>query len=533
MTSGVARALVYLPTVRSGSRVHSAAGVAALAAYAAALVVLRGSPRPVSDKGVFLSVAARLADGDRLYVDVWDNKPPLFYYVSAASFEFLGWRGPFLVDVAFIVLAAAGLWLLLRAIGTSLATRLAGVVAMPLLLTDAWYFSGCAELRAVALAPVVGSLWLRGHPFAAGVALGLSLSFRPDYFLVLLAVVLAPAAVLRPDRRTLARSLGLLAVGVAAIAIGSAMALAALGELGAFLETARNNLGYPDRALIQEGFREGIPGHVAVLWHILGVHRGSVFLVAVVLASAAAVVTLVRARSGCRHATPAPILAALVLATTLATAITLALNALWSQNLEFVALPGALVACLIVCLLEGRVRRTSLRIASFAVAGILCLFAFGGVSMPGGGSDDSHYPLSDWFSTPESATAAALEEAAGDALSASHTVTYARLGTNTDGGHAAFLGDGFKLICPLFHQYSFSNNLEEAEACIRQRRPELIVVDSYFAAKHKPASRSWDDFVARSLTFLHDDYRLVVSRAGADAEYGGHIEVWQRRSVPP
>ena len=36
-------------------------------------------PSTFGDHGTFVSVAERLLAGDRLYVDVWDNKDPLFY----------------------------------------------------------------------------------------------------------------------------------------------------------------------------------------------------------------------------------------------------------------------------------------------------------------------------------------------------------------------------------------------------------------------------------------------------------------------
>jgi hypothetical protein len=43
------------------------------AAYAGLLVLTRGFPSRWWDAGVFLSVAGRLLDGDRLYTDVLDN----------------------------------------------------------------------------------------------------------------------------------------------------------------------------------------------------------------------------------------------------------------------------------------------------------------------------------------------------------------------------------------------------------------------------------------------------------------------------
>ena len=72
-----------------------AVGVAVLAlGLGLALVLLRGDPFVASDQGVFLSVAGRMLDGDRLYADVFDNKDPLFFYTYAGAFWIGGWRGP-------------------------------------------------------------------------------------------------------------------------------------------------------------------------------------------------------------------------------------------------------------------------------------------------------------------------------------------------------------------------------------------------------------------------------------------------------
>jgi hypothetical protein len=53
-----------MPTFASRVWLASASG-----AYAALPVVTRGRPSLDSDSGIFLGVAGRLLDGDRLYVD--------------------------------------------------------------------------------------------------------------------------------------------------------------------------------------------------------------------------------------------------------------------------------------------------------------------------------------------------------------------------------------------------------------------------------------------------------------------------------
>src|SRR5437870_2620837 len=80
-----------------------------------ALAVLsRGYPTTNVDGGIFLSVAGRLLVGARLYRDVFDNKDPLFYFSQAPALWAVGWRGPFLMDIGWLVVASVGVHLLLK-----------------------------------------------------------------------------------------------------------------------------------------------------------------------------------------------------------------------------------------------------------------------------------------------------------------------------------------------------------------------------------------------------------------------------------
>ncbi len=42
-------------------------------------------PQPNGDYGFFTAVAERLVAGDRLYVDIWDNKDPFVFYSIAVA----------------------------------------------------------------------------------------------------------------------------------------------------------------------------------------------------------------------------------------------------------------------------------------------------------------------------------------------------------------------------------------------------------------------------------------------------------------
>lgn len=46
-----------------------------------------------NDNSVFYSVWAEMAEGGRLYVDVYDHKDPLFHYLFATAHRLMGWRG--------------------------------------------------------------------------------------------------------------------------------------------------------------------------------------------------------------------------------------------------------------------------------------------------------------------------------------------------------------------------------------------------------------------------------------------------------
>ena len=100
------------------------------------------------DQGVFLSVAGRMLDGDRLYADVFDNKDPLFFYTYAGAFWVGGWRGPFLLDAVWLGLAGVAVALLARALGAPRSAVVASFFVYPLTLAAGWYLVGLSLLAA-------------------------------------------------------------------------------------------------------------------------------------------------------------------------------------------------------------------------------------------------------------------------------------------------------------------------------------------------------------------------------------------------
>lgn len=152
------------------------------------------------DQSLFAVIAEGLLRGDRLYVDLWDHKPPGIYALYAAIIRLLG-PGAWAFALASIV-AQCATALLLRAIVARIAPGrsavLAGVsyalLANPILL-GGFYATAQAEVFLETL--VACSILLAAKPSArcsaaAGLALGAAVILKPTALLFAPVVVLAP-----------------------------------------------------------------------------------------------------------------------------------------------------------------------------------------------------------------------------------------------------------------------------------------------------------------------------------------------------
>jgi len=513
------REALALGGVRTRERVAAARlllGAASLA-YGGLLVLLRGRPTLDSDAGVFLSVAGRILDGDRLYRDVWDNKDPLFFYLHAGALGLAGWRGPFLLDVVWVAVAAAATWLLLRSLGAGRALAAAGFVAYPLLLTGQWYYAGYSMTGALALAPLACWLWARGSPAGAGVAVAAGVLLKLNLALVLLA---GPAALLALGRPLSGRgrALARLAAGVAAVLAVAAALLAVRGELVPYASTVRDNVAYASEVLAANGRPGGVHGHVRVVE--TSTRHARPVIAVFLLAAAAAVWTLLRRPGGRAPALEA--VAALLVGVGGATALTLALTAAWDHHVQMLAYPGALLAALAAAAVEraGRVPAAPrLLVQAAAVAAVSLLLG-------AGNPPEGRWPLSRWTEAAHSRTAAALAAVRSGRLAGGRDVSYAHLGQNDEEGHAAFLDGGWTLACARFHQYPWTpaGALDGVLRCVDERRPELVLVTSSLSDR-EGAPAAWHRFVVRARALVARDYRRVYLLRHP----GGTVAVWQRR----
>jgi hypothetical protein len=490
------------------------AGVGVLAlGLGLALVLLRGDPYVASDQGVFLSVAGRMLDGDHLYAEVFDNKDPLFFYTYAGALWVGGWRGPFLLDAIWVGLAGVSVALLARRIGAPRSAGVASFFVYPLALTAGWYLVGLSMLAALAVVPLAPWFWLRGRFAWAGVVVAVVMLLKLNLAPLALAPLGALVALGAPEeRRRRALAQGVFGLG-GALAAASAF-LGVRGELGSYLGAITHNVHYSSARTTADGTVGRAVEHLRVAWDFFyRAGRWQAPLAVLVLVAFAVAFGLAWAR-GTR---PERLLGAVAAATLVSAFAVLALTAYWWEHLQLLACPATLVAASLIWRADASFGRRSGAVA----ATVVTLFAGWSTLKDDGSRDVSTL----WTSPPISPGAIALERARERFQPEARRVTYMVLGSNSEGGHAAFIDRKFDLACRYFHLYVFSRSEEfdDTLACASRESPTFVLVTLGF---FEPAGNvpEWNTFVMRSRRLLEAHYEVV------EREYPG-VQVWKRRSA--
>jgi len=470
----------------------------------ALLLVVRVHPREWGDNGIFLSVGARLLEGDRLYADVADNKDPLFYYGYAAALWVGDWRTPALLDGLWLALGGLAMGLLVRELRAGKVAMLAAAVLYPLALTASWYEPATSMLAALALAPAAAWLWLRERSLLAGVALGVAILFKVNLALVVAAPVVALLLLGVPDGsrgQRFARGVA----GLLGVVGTAAFVLAARGELGPYFDIVLYNVDYADEGLVTQGGSGSVVEHVSLIPDFLwaaGRWQPVAAAGLVTIGLAALVVAWLRARRELGS------LAAVTATAALAALVTVAMTALFHSHLQMLAFPVVLGAATIVAVVDRALGRV------LAAAAAVLLVALGlSASLERDGLE-----VQPWSRDPISFPGTSLKTVRADLPSSS--VTYSVFGRNSENGHAAFAGDGLELACRWFHQYPFhKSQLVETLDCVREERPTLVIVTPGF---YDPiAIPRWEEYVAGARRILATDYERALT--------AHDVEVWKRR----
>lgn len=220
------------------------------------------------DQGLWASAVRGMARGQRLYADVWEQRPPGIYWIYLAGFKIFGWTSG---TVAWLdVLAAAITTGALFALGLSLAGAMEGTAAAAMyavLTMPAWLYrydgflerSVCETfiVPSVALAACCAVVLQRRSSWMAAVGLGVfagcAIVLKPNAGLYLPALLLWVAAY---RRQPLVSTLKPLTIAAIAAGVMPAIAIAWLWRLGLLAEAKIAVLDF-NRFYVTEGFEPG------------------------------------------------------------------------------------------------------------------------------------------------------------------------------------------------------------------------------------------------------------------------------------
>lgn len=243
--------------------------VFAVVAAAAILLRIVSIAEPLGiDQSLWASAVRGLSHGQRLYQDVWEQRPPGIYWMYLAAFNVFGWTP---AAIAWLDIAAsAATTLLVYAIGTRLSSRLTGALAAALyaaLTMPAWLYghsgflerSVCETFIAVAIAlgawgaAIVKDRSAIAASIVVGLCAGAAIVLKPNAGLYLPALFLWTLFYRTPATTPTAGILNAALAAGAATAVVPALAIGWLAQLGV-LHEARIAVVDFNRFYVGEGF---------------------------------------------------------------------------------------------------------------------------------------------------------------------------------------------------------------------------------------------------------------------------------------
>lgn len=447
------------------------------------VVLPRIIPGTRSDRGIFVSVAERLLAGDVLYLEVFDNKDPLFYYFLALG-RAISPYADIVLELLWIVAAGIAVYVMTRKLGCDAPAALFAAFGLtPLILTGGLYRTGYTHLPGTALVLLVMAATVSKRFAAAGSLLAV-LAFLKLVMLPIALLLILTVIGLRKEWRALVPGSAAFALCVAALA----GLLHARQELIPYLGAQMGNVSYSQGVVLEDRWGS-FAGHL--------IRSSSIDAVVIVVAIAGAILwVLARNREG---RTPVErrglVLWACAGSALVGAFVVLGLTGLWDHHGQVLYVPAILVGV-------GAVHRFQ---PSFNVRSILPVAALVGLAVVlSGPSAPLRYGGAALVTGPRAL--AALNDVSAEAravLSVAPSGTYARLGANDDDGHAYGLRD-WKLVCPRFQQYAFDG--AEVLKSVAECLPKADVVLVSPAAGPKVGDSTWNAYWAEVESTLQEGY---------------------------
>lgn len=468
--------------MKSGREIYARLIVWLIIAASWSLVFTRSIPLRNGDRGIFASMAERVAAGDTLYVDVWDNKEPFFFLTLGAGRLI----SPFMdvvIELAWIAACAIALYSVLRAFKVpALMSALVGLALVPVIITGAVYYAGFSHLPPTALFLLCYAFLVRGRLALAGAVLPLIAVFK--IIMVPMAAVLIFVYLLH---RKSWRDLKPIALG---FVISGALITALLvirGEFVGYVKLVMSNIGY-SQSSISDAYQ------VPILKHIEPVFVSATCATVAAMVAILALVAVLR-RDSAREmwwSTLAGLLAACAI---------IAATGLWPHHGQIFYGPAAMaLVLLVVSFREISSTRSATIVLVIAMAFILAGAPSLRTLIDSGLSARTRLADLPRISAPTQ-----------DLLSIASSGTYERLGKNTDDSHAIGLGN-FQASCYQFVQYTYDlpKTLDFIPGCLPT--VDYLLVDSGLVPE--PGADNWNRFVERSEAVIAQDFTCTQKKWG-------------------
>jgi hypothetical protein len=478
---------ISLKRIGGGARFDLLLAAAILATWVA--LIPRWVPDRSGDRGIFISVAARLLAGDRLYSDVWDNKEPLFYYFVALQVA-LGRWSEVAADALLTATAAFATFRIAMKLASKWTAVATSFIAVPIILTGGFYSPGTTELPGVVVALVAIAASALEQPVWAGACIGLLVFTKLIYVPVALMGV---SCFLIMDRRFFDSIFLVLGAFIAmALMVG---VLYVRDELSSFIETIWYNVVYSQGALI--GYKTGLASLVA---HIRRIGGWSFLAETVPMLLGIMLGWTALSQKFGRYQNKFVIRAA-SLAAFVASLVVLSITGLWTHHCEIMCISSVMIVLSLISLLDA-----SVEIARVRTLGLIFLI---GIMMSGDpASTINMYVKATRFFREAYAELNELSPETRRLLAIASSGAYARFGQNEDHGHAVGLSS-WKLACPIFLQYVYYSTtlLNKAFECASTA--QFLIISE--GIRPDPDWPLWNEFVDRVEHLLVEDYACDAS----------------------
>lgn len=483
----------------AGTRRIDVVVVTLLAIGAVLVAAIRAMPNMgTPDRGVFVDVAERLDAGDRLYVGVWDNKDPVFFYLMAVG-RLVTPLADYALELGWLAVVTVATYGLARRVVPGRLPAVAASALGLLAVTGTTYVAGYTYLPGTALSLVAIALVASDRYGWAGAAVGVLAFTKP-----LMGPLVLAAIVVWWLRRHRWDDVRRFAVGFIPVVLGFVALLAVRGELGGWVGAQFDNVDYA---------QSRVAGSVnPVLDHLTRVFGAREVLILVV-AVAVALGTLWWARRQPEMPVDVRNLAIAIVAVTVAAFVVTAVTGMATLNNQILQLPVALTCALLARPLGSLLGRPTTAVACLVIVPVAA-WLVGGVTAA------SEYRDALTFFRGSAGVLLQTPPDAQAILALGPTGSYARLGGEYDDGHAKGLRD-WQLVCPRTHQYFFQPAaiLGPALECVATA-PVVLVSPTFAPRPESLDVPDWNEFVREGEAMLardfictpHEDFRICVRK---------------------